>query len=63
MFGLVPDFVSRVSYDGRDVPIVGNAFVIRGATLDKPVVVSTPDGDKIASPGCSHLPCVVHIPR
>ena len=63
VFGLVPDFVSRVTYDGRVVPIVGNAFVIRGATRDKSVVVSTPDGDKTPLPACSHpLPCVVHVP-
>jgi hypothetical protein len=46
-YGLVPDFVTRVSYAGHDVPIVGNAFVVEGentATL----VFSTPDGDKTA---------------
>ena len=46
VFGLVPDFVTRVSYGGRSVPIVNNAFLIRGAGSIDAVVFSTPDGDK-----------------
>ncbi len=46
VFGIVPDFVTRVSYRGRDVPIVNNAFVVDGADDISGVTFSTPDGDK-----------------
>lgn len=47
--GIVPDFVSKVTYDGRDIPIVNNAFAINGA-FTHPLVVTTRDGDKTIEP-------------
>jgi hypothetical protein len=40
-FGVVPDFVTRVTYDGRDIPIVNNAFVIEAAGPTGPPILAT----------------------
>ena len=50
VYGMVPDFVTRVTYDGREVPIVNNAFVVDGADDASRVTFSTPDGDKTPLP-------------
>ncbi len=45
-YGLVPDFVTRVTYNGQNVPIVENAFLVDDVPGRGRFVFSTPDGDK-----------------
>ena len=42
--GFVPDFVTRVSYEGQSVPIVNNVFVMDGVRLTQPLIITRSKG-------------------
>jgi hypothetical protein len=44
--GFVPDFVSRVTYEGRNIPIINNAFIMEGIQATQPLDITTYEGDQ-----------------